>query len=85
MAHVVELAPFEGGWSVKIADTGEVLFFASRRLAGRQARRLAAATQGEVRHGDLLARLADEWRAVGVFQAAPLDSSAFAYPLGPPV
>lgn len=85
MAHVVELAPFEGGWSVKIADTGEVLLFASRRLASRQARKLAAAAHGQVRRGDLLDRLADEWGEGGSFQAAPLAPSTFAYPLGPPV
>lgn len=85
MAHVVELAPFEGGWSVKIADTGEVLFFASRQLASRQARRLATATHGEVRRGDLLSRLAKEWSASGTFQATSVVPNTFAYPLGPPV
>lgn len=42
MASVLDVSPFDGGWCVKIADTGEVLFFSARRRAIAQAKALAA-------------------------------------------
>jgi hypothetical protein len=41
MASMFDVSPFDGGWCVKIADTGEVLFFEARRRAIAEARRLA--------------------------------------------
>ena len=41
MANLFDVAPYDGGWCVKIADTGEVLFFSARRRALAQARALA--------------------------------------------
>lgn len=53
MSSVLEISRFEGGWAVKLWETGEVLFFASSEEAEREARRLAtragvAPTDGEV-------------------------------------
>jgi len=63
MACVFEVSPFEGGWSVKLCDTGEVLFFETGGQAEREARRLAAAYPGgaRVRVLDLRHQLAGEW------------------------
>jgi hypothetical protein len=41
MASIFEVSPFDGGWCMKIADTGEVLFFTARRQAITRARTLA--------------------------------------------
>ena len=38
MASIFDVSPFDGGWCVKIADTGEVLFFTARRRALGEAR-----------------------------------------------
>jgi hypothetical protein len=46
MSCVFEVSPFDGGWCVKICDTGEVLFFQSGGEAERQARKLAATYPG---------------------------------------
>lgn len=65
MTCILEVCPFEGGWSVKLCDTGEVLFFQTREQAEREARRLAAQHPGgaRVRLMDLGRRLASEWAA----------------------
>jgi len=42
MASVLNVSPYDGGWCLKIADTGEVLFFSARRRAIAQAMALAA-------------------------------------------
>jgi hypothetical protein len=44
-----EVSPFEGGWSIKLCDTGEVLFFETGGQAERKARRLAAKHLGGAR------------------------------------
>lgn len=79
---VFEVSPFEGGWSVKLCDTGEVLFFETGGQAEREARRLAAAHPGgaRVRVLDLRRQLAGEWPS----QSAPVAPSPNAYPLGAP-
>lgn len=41
MTTLLDVLPYDGGWCVKIAETGEVLFFSARRRAIAQARRLA--------------------------------------------
>jgi len=46
MTCVFHVSPFDGGWGVKICDTGEVLFSKTGGEAERQARRLAAACPG---------------------------------------
>ena len=80
MSCIFEVSPFDGGWSVKLCDTGEVLFFETGGQAEREARRLAAAHPGgaRVRVMDLRRKLVGEWPAVA--QAPP----EFAYPLGAP-
>lgn len=80
MVCVFEVSPFDGGWSVKVCDTGEVLFFDTGGQAEREARRLAATCSGGagVRVFDLRGGLAGEWT---VPQQAPLT---FPYPLGSP-
>jgi len=41
MASVLHVLPYDGGWCVKIAETGEVLFFSARRRAIARAAALA--------------------------------------------
>lgn len=41
MATVFDVSPFDGGWCLKIRDTGEVLFFSARRAAVSEAWHLA--------------------------------------------
>lgn len=67
MSRVFEVSPFEGGWSVKLCDTGEVLFFATGGQAEREAKRLAADYPGgaRVRILDLWRQLAGEWTTSG--------------------
>lgn len=63
MTCVFHVAPFDGGWCVKICDTGEVLFFETGGEAERQARRLAALHPGpsEVRVHDRQGRQVGRW------------------------
>lgn len=63
MTCVFHVSPFDGGWCVKICDTGEVLFFKTGGEAERQARRLAAAYPGlsEVRVHDREGRAIGRW------------------------
>jgi hypothetical protein len=69
MACIFEVKPFDGGWCVKICDTGEVLFFSTGGEAERQARQLAAAHRSSAR-----VRIHDrQGRLVG---HAPSDDSA---------
>jgi hypothetical protein len=51
MTCLLDVAPYDGGWCVKIGDTGEVLFFPGRRRALAEAHGLARAwpTDAEVR------------------------------------
>ncbi len=67
MPCVFEVSPFDGGWSVKLCDTGEVLFFETGEQAEREDRRLAAAHPGgaRVRILDLRRQLAGEWTSQG--------------------
>ena len=41
LTSLFDVSPYDGGWCVKIADTGEVLFFSARRRAIAEARALA--------------------------------------------
>ncbi|UAL10097.1 hypothetical protein [Caulobacter segnis] len=79
MSTVFDVAPYDGGWCVKIAATGEVLFFSARRRAIAEARALSRAwpTAVEVRVRE---------RATSFETWAPDDTrpSAFPYPLGAP-
>lgn len=43
MPAIFDVSPFDGGWCVKVRETGEVLFFTARRAAASQAHRLAGA------------------------------------------
>ena len=63
MTCVFHVAPFDGGWCVKICETGEVLFFETGGEAERQARRLAAIHPGpsEVRVHDRQGRQVGRW------------------------
>jgi threonine aldolase len=63
MTRIFHVSPFDGGWCVKICDTGEVLFFETGGQAERQALALAAACSGtaEVRVHDRQARLVGRW------------------------
>jgi hypothetical protein len=80
MECVFEVSPFDGGWCVKLCDTGEVLFFETGGQAEREARRLAAEHPGgaRVRVLDLRRDLVGEWPAMGSCQAQ------FPFPLGAP-
>ena len=75
MSSVFDVSPYDGGWCVKIVDTGEVMFFRARRkaiaAAHDLARRWSANAKVQVRR-----RL--DLRAPG----AP--TSSFSYPLGAP-
>ncbi|CAN5326819.1 hypothetical protein BH10PSE4_BH10PSE4_29850 [soil metagenome] len=74
MTCVFHVSPFDGGWCVKICDTGEVLFFKTGGEAERQARRLSAAYPGpsEVRVHDRQGRRIGRW----VDGASVLDGTA---------
>jgi hypothetical protein len=89
MTCVFEVSPFDGGWSVKLCDTGEVLFFETGGQAERAAKKLAAAYPGgaRVRVLDLRRQLAGEWTSVGEGSSQSIASSRldpFTYPLGAP-
>lgn len=43
MACAFDVSPYDGGWCVKIGDTGELLFFPGRRRAIAEAHHLARA------------------------------------------
>lgn len=78
MGCIFEVSPFDGGWSVKLCDTGEVLFFDTGGQAEREARRLAASHPGgaRVRVFDLRRRLAGEWAAPGLAGPNQADRAA---------
>ncbi|MET3666519.1 hypothetical protein [Caulobacter sp. 1776] len=77
MASVFEVLPYDGGWCVKIADTGEVLFFSARRRAIAEAEALARAwpCAATVRVRPRRATVVEAWTPA---------ASDFAYPLGVP-
>lgn len=77
MANLFDVAPYDGGWCVKIADTGEVLFFSARRRALAQARALARAwpTDARIKVHPRRAPEPETWAEA---------LSDFAYPLGAP-
>lgn len=81
MACAFDVSPYDGGWCVKIGDTGEVLFFSGRRRAVVEAHDMARAWPGavEVRiHGrSVLARSFGR-------DAGDDATAAFPYPLGAP-
>ena len=81
MSCVFEVSPLDGGWSVKLCDTGEVLLFQTGGQAEREARRLAAVHPGgaRVRVLDLRRQLVGEW------PATPVGGDTFSLPLGAPV
>jgi len=66
MSNAFIVSPFDGGWCVKIASTGEVLFFETGAQAERRARALAAEARalqgaGEVWMHDRAGRLVGRW------------------------
>ncbi|MBO9547273.1 hypothetical protein [Caulobacter sp.] len=77
MANLFDVSPYDGGWCVKIADTGEVLFFSARRRALAQARVLARAwpRDAKIRVHPRRAPKPETWAKT---------LSDFAYPLGAP-
>lgn len=87
MACVFEVTPYDGGWCVKITDTGELLFFAARRRAVAEAHLLArawpspATVKVRVRPSE---RSFESW-ATDQAEGPPAPVSPFAYPLGAPV
>jgi len=77
MTTLFDVLPYDGGWCVKIADTGEVLFFPARRRAIAEARRLA-------RLWPRPARIKVHVRDAPSPQAWRQNPDGFAYPLGAP-
>jgi hypothetical protein len=77
MTCVFHVSPFDGGWCVKICNTGELLFFKTGGEAERQARKLAAAHLGpsEVRVHDREGRRIGRW-VDGVSVLEPASTSA---------
>jgi hypothetical protein len=82
MRSVFVVAPFDGGWCVKIEETGEVLFFAVGGEAERRAQALAVEARrrgrgGEVRvharDGALIGRWVDGVRQI---VEPPLEAAA---------
>jgi hypothetical protein len=67
MPEVVDVVPCEGGWCVRVHDTGEVLHFAGGGEAERRARKLArdARQPTEVRIHDRGGRLVGRWLTAG--------------------
>lgn len=76
MTSIFYVSPFDGGWCVKIAETGEILFFTARRQAIAEAWALARLWPKDVKVKVSARRdpaLTEPW--------TPAD---FAYPLGAP-
>lgn len=66
MRNVFVVSPFDGGWCVKVASTGEVLFFDTGGQAERRARALASEAranfgEAEVWIHDAAGRLVGRW------------------------
>lgn len=66
MRSVFVVSPFDGGWCVKVASTGEVMFFETGGQAERRARALAAEArahlgEAEVWIHDRTGRLLGRW------------------------
>lgn len=87
MACMFEVSPYDGGWCVKITDTGEVLFFPARRRALAEARLLArrwpSPASVRVRGRAVSERSFESW-AEAAPEPAPESVQPFAYPLGAP-
>ncbi len=75
MPSLFDVSPYDGGWCVKIADTGEVLFFTARRRAIAEARALARRWPNDVRV---------KVRPRRVPPTKTWTSADYAYPLGAP-
>lgn len=73
MSSVLEISRFEGGWAVKLWETGEVLFFASGEEAEREARRLATYAGGDARieTHEFISELTSEWPRDAAMAATP--------------
>lgn len=86
MSCIFHVSPFDGGWCVKIYDTGEVLFFKTGGEAERQARGLAAAYSGpsEVRVHDRQGRRIGRWiDGASVLEPGPPPGPASQQPWEP--
>lgn len=81
MSSLIDVAPYDGGWCVKIIDTGEVMFFAARRRAISAAheltRRWPATAKVRIRGRSAPARESATWLRDDV-------TTSFSYPLGVP-
>ena len=68
MSGLVDVVPCEGGWCVRVHDTGEVLRFGGGGEAERRARRRAAESRRpvEVRIHDRGGRGVGRWISNGV-------------------
>jgi hypothetical protein len=78
MICVFHVSPFDGGWCVKICDTGELLFFKTGGEAERQARKLAAIHLGpsEVCVHDRQGRRIGRWiDGASVLDPAPVPAA----------
>lgn len=87
MSCTFEVSPYDGGWCVKITDTGEVLFFPARRRALAEARLLArrwpSPANVRVQGRAVSERSFESWTAADAEPAAE-TVTPFAYPLGAP-
>jgi len=77
MTTLFDVLTCDGGWCVKIADTGETLFFSARRRAIAAAKSLARARPQQ-------ARIKVHARRAPKPLALRQNPNGFAYPLGSP-
>lgn len=76
MTTLFYVLPYDDGWCVEVADTGEVLFFPARRRAIAHARSLARVWPRNARVKVHARRAPSPERG--------RDPKGFAYPLGAP-